>query len=414
MKTKLTLLLLYVLSNSILSASVFQKKSSITMKDGKEVTGYIKFFPYRYTPNAIDFCEEEFGTYIRFTAKDIRGFRFENERYISANTQFFEIATNREKLKTDPKPTLSDSTIFLETILEGEKNLYVYKSSTFRFYYMSNGVIKPYIFNFFLKRGEQNETFLFENIEYKNQLNHNLGCNLDIQSKPKSDYTKHFFKELYNRCYQQSETYPTYEGNERKNQINLSVIAGISHSFSTDINTEFQKSSFSSKSFFTPGIAVSWRSKNKKFSFINELIYLGKGSETYYHLNFRNDEYFSDKDVSATYNNIVVWNSYLHFPIQIAKNEFFLNLGLNLTSCTGGETYVDVYDQFYTQINADYSYTTNSFALEGGYLVGLGYAKNQFKFELRLSPVTHTTEYYFSKPISRFSLVCSYDLLKEY
>lgn len=413
MKTKLTILFI-ILSNCILSASVFQKKASIMMKDGKEVTGYIKFFPYRYTPDVIEFCEEEFGKYIRFTAKDIKEFRYENEKYISANTQFFEIETNRDKLKTDPKPTLSDSTIFLETILEGEKNLYVYKSSSFRFYYTENGAIKPYIYNFFIKHGEQNETFLFENIDYKNQLNHNLGCNLEIQSKPKSDYTKHFFKGLYNSCYQQSETYPTYEGYERKNQISLSVIAGISQSFSTDINTDIQKSTFTSKSFFTPGIAFTWRSKNKKFSFINELIYLGKGSETYYHLNFQNEDYYSYLDVSAAYNNIFVWNTYFHFPFQLAKNEFFLNLGLNLTSFSGGETLVDVYDQFYTQINADDTYITNSSALEGGYLVGLGYAKNQFKFELRLSPVTHMTDYYFGKPITRFSLVCSYDLLKEY
>ncbi len=412
MKAKFPLLTFVLFSSFILSASVFQKKACIIKKDGKEIDGYIKFFPYRYTPETIDFCEEEFGTYTRYTAKDLLGFYFEDEKYISANTQFLDIAPNLNKLDTNPKPSLSDSTVFLEAVLEGEKTLYVHKSSSFRYYYLDNEVIKPYIYKFFVKYGAQNKKFLNENVEYKKQLNQNLGCDLDIKSKPKSDYTKQFFTGLYNTCYLQSETQPSYIGKERKNRIKLSAIAGTSYTFQTDIQTESQRWAFASQSYFTPGFALSWRSKNKKNSFVNEFIFLGKATESYYNLEYHNADYYSYLDVSSTYNNTVVWNTYVHFPFQLVKNEFFVNLGLNLGTNTSGESNVEEYDQFYTQINTDTNYKTNSSYFEAGYLIGVGYSKKQFNIELRMSPVYHSTFYHSNKPISRLSLVCSYDLTK--
>ncbi len=404
-KMLLTPLILVIFCISAFSSPLHQK-GSITTKEGQKIDGYIKFYHYKYTPKSIKFSENEFGEYKSFTSNDIAGFSCGNERFICADVEIEVSSDNTSTLDKNSEPILKSEKLFLEILLEGDKSLYLYISEKKRyFYYYKNpeGELKLYIQKFYTKE-KGKKVFKLENLTYKQQLNENLGCDLKYKQAPKSDYNLDFFKGLYADCYSQSDQKPSYIAQKRKSNLEFGLIGGVNKAQYHNFSTTNHISLINEESLIVGGAYLQYKPKNKKHSFVSELVYLGDIREFTYVNTIYKENYFITEHFYQTYNDVINWNYYMQFPFQLFNKDVYLNSGLNSLINLSGKTTHDYYYQFYSDIES-YRSVERSSINSFGILVGTGIDFGKLKVEAR-----YQNNFISGNSFDRLSLYCFYQL----
>ncbi|MCS4434139.1 hypothetical protein [Aquiflexum gelatinilyticum] len=139
-KVKIILLfsLLFILKNPVFAQSNFLS-AKIVNAIGDTIQGEIDYRNWDKNPNKITFKSLDQKEILEFTPKDIQSFLVSDEVYLSARVETERIGNNQ----FDQSPTIETTleTVFLQTIIAGEKSLFLYKNEASRenFYIKDNG-----------------------------------------------------------------------------------------------------------------------------------------------------------------------------------------------------------------------------------------------------------------------------------
>ncbi|WP_299684444.1 tRNA modification GTPase [uncultured Dokdonia sp.] len=231
MKNLILIIITYFFCFNAYSQISFKNGYFIT-NEGKKIECQIKDNNWSNTPSFFTYKLSENGEELNNNITTIKEFGIKNEsKFIKTTVQIDQSNDDLRFLSTQRNPEFKKQEVFLEVLLEGEANLYFYKTNKFtRFFYKKNTAdIEQLIFKRYYTRAQITK----ENIYYKQQLTNSLGCNkitdkdIKMVDYNKKKLTSFFLK--YNNCKNPSSVKSIYKKKDR-DAFNLSIRPGINNS----------------------------------------------------------------------------------------------------------------------------------------------------------------------------------------
>ena len=342
MKT-VKLLVLFLITLNTYSQTNFIK-GTITTNDGKVIEGLIDYKNWRKNPTEIKFKTD--NKEYKYTPNDISKFAVLGDAYVSKEILIDKTPQTINYLKVGQEPIFKKDKFFLNVLVLGKINLYLYEDERQHFIVEKNGQIQELIYR---KNLNDNSQLTF-NKKYLGQLklfiNDCLSDNIDNLEYKYSAINNLIIK--YNNC---SDGKNLYVKNEEKSHSEFLILAGLINS-KINFNKEILYPSATSSS---PQIGVGFNlyfSKNRQqWSFLNELTYRSyKYNSTYKQTNTVTLFYVNNLNIDIQQLKIATLIRY-YFLFSNANFNPFIDFGIgngfsigdkstesNLTSFGGNET----------------------------------------------------------------------------
>jgi len=181
-------------------------------------------------PNTIRFKANKQEKAIEYGPKDIQKFAVADDIYESAtvSTEVSSMSTNT--LKEDPQLKLVEKTVFLQTLIEGQKNLYFYKDQIGHdnFYFKQASKFELLIYKRYIKTYDS-KNVIAENNKFKGQILVYLGdCEKISSLVSKVKYNEFSLKKLYDQYFACMNSGVNYKKEEDGNWMSVGVIAAVS------------------------------------------------------------------------------------------------------------------------------------------------------------------------------------------
>ncbi|RUT77921.1 hypothetical protein [Ancylomarina longa] len=390
MKVKKTVLLVLGILLFQVSFSQENFQPGIIINNQKDtVSGFIDFRDWIKNPHEITFKDKITNKVNIYKPCDLLEFRVANEIYESAIINFETSAYHTGKLTTDPSLHLHKDTIFLQTVIKGNKSLYYLKSKNgnVNFYIKKDSKFELLIYKKYLKEKEGNQIQI-ENKKYLGQLSEYLKDYITSSSKFKIyKYNLKSLKKLFQYYYSISQTKISFQKKKEKISVELGLLSGASFSSLKFNNSKFftlTKTNFSKSTDFAAGIFLDLilSKKQKKWSICNELFYTSATYTSQY------DDYINEDSYAITYNEIgesyLKLNNLIRYRYPIGKLFIYLNGGIS-----NGFAFSETNSQIKKSTRGTTVSTDKGKALddsrsyEQSFLLGLGVKHKKISFELR-------------------------------
>ena len=197
---------------------------------GDSVNGFVDYRNWEKNPKFISFKKNRSKEKIDYYPIDIQEIGINDEKYISAIVDTEISSTNTNKLEISNKPNLRKDTVFLQTLIQGNKDLYLFVSETDKsnFYIkIENGyhllIFKKYVYN---KDGIK---MYKENNLFKNQLASYLSDCSNFNHELKNiKYKQNQLKSLYKKYYQCRSETPSFDKKKEGIETEFMIFAGTS------------------------------------------------------------------------------------------------------------------------------------------------------------------------------------------
>lgn len=253
--------LLLVLATAFISFNCysqinFEKGYYIDNEDQKTDV-LIKNIDWKNNPTEFEFKLSEDNESRNATIKTVKEFGIYNVSKFSRHQVNIDRSSgNLDLLSEDSRPRFNEEELFLEVLIEGKANLYLYNDGniTRYFYSKDDSKIEQLIFKKYLTPNNNIGT----NEGYKQQLWNDLECSAFTRRKVENvDYRRNelvSFFEDYNKCH--NEDYVNFEEMQKKDLFNLNIRPGFNYSSLTIHNkvTDYKDTDFDKEFGFRLGI----------------------------------------------------------------------------------------------------------------------------------------------------------------
>jgi hypothetical protein len=353
--------------------------------------GLIDYRNWGSNPNKINFKDKHDNIVKTYCPKDIIEFDVQDEIYVSAiaKAQISPIKAN--KLQKDPIIHIQVDTIFLQTLIKGDKSLYYYKNfnDDENFYVKNENEFELLRYKKYLK---YHEGFLLviENKEFLGQLTLYLSDCSSIQSQlKKTVYNKKSLVSLFEVYYNCLKSNTTFQKKKDKittefgvfTGLSLSSIKFVSHASIFDylVDADFNQSANISAGLFINFVLPR---NQKKWAINNELLYTSyKVTGRYEIIRDENDYTLTTTEVGYSYLKI---NNLLRFKYPVGKIYLFINAGISNGLALEESNYRKDESILYgiEKVNEKKALDETR-KYEQSYIVGSGAYYNKLSFEFR-------------------------------
>ncbi len=302
--------------------------------EGDTITGQLDYRNWEKNPRKINFKNYNGGEVVAYYPNDIKSFALEGEYYISATVEKEVSPTKTNNLETRPELIFETETVFLQTLILGEKSLYFHKDKTGRenFYILQDGQFILLEYKKYQKRKED-RTLIREVKKYSGQLVIYLSdCSNIVSLMSGVEYNIPSMKKLFDKYYDCIEEKPEFKRVPEKVSFKFGIMAGstlttlkinISGSpgyTDADYTTSFNPTGGVMLEMYMP-------KRLRRWSLNNEVLY------TYYDIQGHYDDsleenYVGILDTYFRYSHIKI-NTLVRytFPVKLAR--FYLNAGIS-------------------------------------------------------------------------------------
>ncbi|AYN02801.1 PorT family protein [Flavobacterium sp. 140616W15] len=223
MKKHLLLLLIMFLGFNAYSQIIFEKGYYVD-NSGQKIDCLIKNVDWRSNPTTFEYKLSEDGELEIASINSIKEFSiYNNIKYIRRTVKIDKSSTKLDDLNTDKNPVFVEEQLFLNVLVEGKANLYLYDNgNALKFFYsVDNANLEQLVYKKYLSSIDK----IAQNNHFRQQLWNDLQCssieitdvrNLQYREK---DLVK-FFTE-YNKC--NNSSYINYEKKTKQDLFNLSI-----------------------------------------------------------------------------------------------------------------------------------------------------------------------------------------------
>jgi hypothetical protein len=365
----------------------------IIKPNGDTLYGLIDYRNWSVNPEKISFKKQPKDDKSVCTSDDIIGFGVAGEIYIKAIVGIDESKTNTNDLEYTAEVNPVYDTVFLQTLVHGNKSMYYYKNKSVKdqFYIGKGPVYELLIYKrYFRNTLKQNtEKSFSENKMYLYQLAVYLNDCPDIQNNFKSlDYSKESLEKLFLRYYNCTQSKMQYKVKPKKIKIETGALAGISITsvrFTGSkhwpvVNTEYQPSLN-----FTGGLYLNLfpPGNTDKISWNNELQYTSFNIDGSCYTDYYNENEYTLHTTSIGLKYLKL-NSMIRYNQPVGNAIIFLNAGFSVGFVISDINYYKREKVQYTDIQTYESlaiYALKKYEL--CYNVGIGTKYKKISFECR-------------------------------
>lgn len=387
----LSFILLVTITKITYCQSNYQKGYIIQL-NGDTLSGFIDYHNWSINPKKISFTSKLKGEKTVFTPFNIKGFGVADEIYKSAVIAFGPLVDYQESSNDVAKGEIIADTVFLQTIVQGAKNLFYYngKNGTEAFFINQNSEFKWLIYNKKLVQ-QYGKTGLYKNKKYREQLALYLQSCKTIQDKlGDTKYNSSSLTDVYNYYYTCSGDKIEFQKKKKIILSEIGVLAGLSstkiviHGVENDVyHSYLAHTAFTTSNAIAAG--VFWNlllPNNKRWSIANELLFTSFMVEGTY----KNVYYYTDTYYTKIGTQSIKMNNMLRFSLPVGKVACLFNVGLSNGYILHETNYLKLtHDIGSTVFVTEQKILENETKYHLGFVAGLGvkYKKNsiQFRFE---------------------------------
>ena len=351
--------------------------------------GYIDYRNWGENPTVIHFKEKADGKVNRYTTLDIKGFYVQDEMYISAIVEKETSPIKINQLNQNPALNLKTDTIFLQTLFDGAKSLYYYRTANGKdnFYIKLDSVFELLIFKRYLKN-QNDKISITENKKYIGQLSVYLSDCPNIRTKLKNTtYNLKSLEKLFQYYNEATESEVSFQKKKEKIVTEFGMLAGLSRSsiefggydFPYLIGVDFGHSINPTYGLF---FEIFPARNLRKLSISNELIYTSYNVKGYYE-DIKNESYYSKISTELAFSYLKI-NTTIRFKYPIGKFNVFVYAGMSNGNVIHEKNYKKTVSQFYSTVSIDEGNALKPTSIrkyEQGLLLGLGIKYNKLSLE---------------------------------
>ncbi|MCB0495054.1 MAG: PorT family protein [Cyclobacteriaceae bacterium] len=383
-------LLFYILFLSVSSYSQDNYlQGFIVTSEQDTVTGLINFKDWEVNPKKVEFkkdatAEQKMYTPLNITAFGVAGYVFMGS-IVDVENSPIRIAN----LSSTPTEKITQDTVFLKTLIRGEKSLYSYKklNGDKNFYVQENGEFVLLVYKkYSVKIGARSN--IAENNKFIGQLTLYLNDCPGIKSSlPNLEYTQKSLEKLFVTYYQCTKSdYVRIIPEKEKITVEGGLIAGLSIT-DLKLNSSFYdflpQTDYNTSYNFSGGVLLDLiMPRNlKKLSLYNELIlstFKISGTYTYFYY----EDLYTDENTMFKYAYLKL-NNMLRYKILLNNYSIFLNVGISNGIAISSYNHRKQLKKIYSM---DYTKESEAFASENyemGILGGIGAQSKRWTLDVR-------------------------------
>lgn len=381
------------LINSKLHAQSNFQPGHIVTPFGEKINGEIDFGNWEKTPDKIKFKHPENPQQILvYSSQEIKGFAVGGEQYVSEKVEVFKFVSNEGKIERGSEFETTMESVFLQILVDGEKNLFHYKSPKSKDnFYFRNGEhfqllkYKKYAIERTIEG--KTRTVIVENKFFQGQLNAYLTDCPALESDFNNvQYKKESLRKLflsYNECIGKKVEFQKQE----KIKTEFGVLAGMTITnlnFIGKFHPNLTEVNYGLSILPTLGTSVDFilMRNRKKWKFTNELMIAGY-SFSGQHINYKasNLELHSKTDFASLQVKV---NNMLQYNLKYPSFDWFFNGGISngLSIVSTNSEFLETF-YFDTERSETRTAVPTRRRIETGFLIGTGIRKGNISGEIR-------------------------------
>lgn len=318
MKKQFLFLLTALLTINSFSQISFEKGYFIDNSNQK-IECFIKNIDWKNNPTDFEYKLSENSKIEKNNIESVKEFGINKiSKYVRSTVNIDRSSNSTNNLEKDNNPVFNEENLFLNVLVEGKSNLYIYEDGNLKryFYNQENAIIVPLVYKKYLTSDNK----LGENNQYKQELWNNLKCSsIEMNDIEGLNYKKNSLIGLfteYNKC--NNSELINYEDKQKRDLFNLTIRPRLNNSSLAISNTVLNSegTDLGNKIGFGFGIEVEYIlpfNKNK-WSLSIEPTYQ----------NFKIEKKANTNNVSGGVIRTVVNYNSIEIPISL-RHYFFLN-----------------------------------------------------------------------------------------
>ncbi len=285
------------------------------------IKGFVKNEKWYVNPDKIAFKISKKRTINYYKPTDILGFGFLNQQYVGAVVQKEVSPFWDSDLQKDPKLQLVTDTVFLQTLIGGEKPLYYFKDSNEKE-------------NFYIQEDSSKYSLLlhkvyiayepyrkeYHNMRFLGQLSRYFWDELSMQEEiANTQYKRSSLEDLFHSYLKKQNIQAVYQNEDNNVYQTFGAVAGISTTM-INVETDYIKARFGPSTNLTAGLSIdlAMAGKLRDWSFYNELMFSSYQAGQYV------GTYFSNSWASFDFKYIR-----LNSLVRFRPSWFFINAGIS-------------------------------------------------------------------------------------
>jgi len=384
----------------LLILNIFTSQNAWSQKDfrpaslyglkGDTITGWIDYRNWERNPHEVRFCETSSLQDVQILSPmDILGFSVQKEKYISAIVQAEVSPIQLNHLQGFPDFSFKTDTVFLRSIYEGGKSLYLLTNENGRenlFISQPTG-LELLLYKKYLRvqngvsEVAENNRYIGQLILYLEDCPRLSGHLATLKYNPSSIGTA--FREYY-KC---RSIAPAYQFKREKVKLECGALAGVSYSrisVNSPSHKDLNEADYTPCVDYNAGLyfdLIRPRSQNK-WSLCTEMLYT-RFHTTGTYTEYDNPQYYSITTLDLSKYQLKL-NILMRYRYLLNKSVIYGNIGfsdgLTIESVNRKTRYMKLYSDERTEVSLAIPYTRLT---EQALLIGTGIRYKRLSFELR-------------------------------
>ncbi len=366
------------------------------------VRGFIHYANWGNNPKKISFKDNLTSEPRSINVLEIKGFSVADERYESAIVQVERSSNNTMNLERSDEFIFQKDTVFLQTMIQGDKPVYYYnkKHGKEQFYIKGDTsnfsllLYKRYLapdnFTKIALQRRSSTVKVIENRRYLGQLALYLKDCADIQKLlKKNKYKKKSMETLFLDYYQCTNQPITFHKKSEKTKLEFGVVAGLSIAdinFKSDFANYDYLTKANYKSSTNPVVGLSlniiFPRNRRKWSLYNDVIYTSYQFKGTYK-NFVSSNQYETINTEFDYIYLKM-NNMFRFTQPIGNIFFYINAGFSSSFATKSKNSYTQQYKLYTLEGAETGTALDDPKKnENGYIGGVGILYKNYTLDMR-------------------------------
>lgn len=361
--------------------------------------GFLDYRNWEVNPNQIKFKTNIEDNPVLYNPIEITEFKVKNEIYVSGIVNNDISPRQTSKLQYGTQKNLKADTIFLQTLVKGDKSLFYYKNSSDvdNFYIKKDAGFDLLIYKRYLNPDSDKDEILVDK-NYLTQLKQYLNDCENINSKLENTlYDQKNLIKLFQYYYECSSSAFTFQKEIDKVRTEIGALAGVSTTYLKFrgsglpylINTDFDISVNPTAGIFFNFVLPR---NQGKWSLYNELLFTTYKAKGRYE-EYVNDENYTISTMEIGYSYLTI-NNLVRFTYPIGEWHMFFNAGISNSFSVNETNYRRKDIKYYTTNTIKEELALDATRkYEQGYLLGTGIKYNKFTLEVRFGKGSGMADY---------------------
>lgn len=394
----------------------------IIKNNGDTLRGFIDYRNWAYNPDKIAFKPNMGDDPAYFKPTDLLEFRVKDEIYVSGIVQSEVSPVKTSRLDQDPQPKIKIDTIFLQTLIKGDKNLLYYRNADGirNFFTRQDTAFQLLLYKRYIKV-QDGKRLVQQMTKYKGQLSLYLNdCSSIGMKLKKTSYKQNSLTEVFKYYYNCSNSRPLFIKEREKIELEFGVLAGVSltnvgFESSSPAYDYLVKAGYDMSNNITVGVSLDLLlpRNQRKWSVNNELLFSSYNVDgKFENITSPNEYRITDTELGYSY---LKMNNMLRYAYPINSVALFLNGGISNGFVLDETNYKREETKFYSREDVTESRAINETRqYEQGFLLGTGLKYKALSLEMRFEKGFGISKYEGLKvSADRYFLLVGYNFNKK-